>query len=179
MAGDATVLMKVPGIEGNSTLVGSAPEPGETHEGWIPIDSCSFSVQHQAEATDSEEIRDDDASHERIRARLEPITVKRTADSTTAQLIEWLANVGDGRKKEEPVLIDYVSRTGRYYLRYELEGADLVSCKLSEDDEGNVTEEFKLTFDRVVIYQRTVGDAGFVDITGQTQVEYDTRELLR
>lgn len=171
------VLMKVPGIEGNSTLVGFDPEPGETHEGWIPLSGCTFKMERNATGTEDpeEEVSEE---QQRVPVKVEKMTVTRSADSTTADLVGWLANESDGRKKDD-VLIDYVARSGRYFLRYELNGADLVSCELSVDDEGNVQETFQLTYTTLTIYQRPINEQGVVDTGSKGMVEFDVSELAQ
>lgn len=169
------VLMKIPGIEGNSTLVGFDPEPGETHQGWLPLEGCSFAMARKASGTEADEGElSDDA--QKIPVKVEKLSIKRSSDSATADLVGWLANESEGRKKDD-VIIDYVARSGRYFMRYVLDGADLVSCKLSVDEEGNVQEEFELTYDYLAIHHRRINAAGQVEVDSETMVDYEVDQL--
>ena len=69
MADEIAVLMHVPEIEGSSTLVGTDPGSDGSHEGWIPIESASFSFSRETTAVDPE------ADHDDLLARYPKATV--------------------------------------------------------------------------------------------------------
>ncbi len=172
---EITVLMNVPEIIGSSSLRGYDPEPGEEndHTSWIPIDSCSFTLTKDASsaaAVDGSEVE-----HVGTMLTVEPITIKRSADYSTADLLAWLATKdeqGNGLRKEV-VLVDYCLASGRYYLRYELTGVQIFSCSLSFDDSsGDVTETTKYIYEKVRILRRPITAEGAVDIGGQNEMEY-------
>ncbi|MEZ5978995.1 MAG: type VI secretion system tube protein Hcp [Planctomycetota bacterium] len=169
MTSDITVLMKVEDIEGSSTLEGYDPEPNGSHVGWIPIESCSFNFHR--DVTVADEDSDDESEVRGSPNRVDPLTVKRTSDFTTAKLLMWLANA-ENKEPKRAVTIDYVVPSGRYYLRYEIEGAELVSCSLSYQEPDDASETLVFTFDKVKIFQRPIGESGEVDTSKEDVAEY-------
>lgn len=169
---DTTVLMFVPEIEGSSTLKGYDPEIGENkdHTGWIPVESCTFGFSR--EDTVSDKTDEDESEVSGPVTQVNPITVKRSSDYATAPLLMWLANKDKDERKKDQVLIDYVVPSGRYYLRYELAGVELVSCSLSYTDPDQAEETLVFTFDEVRILQRPIDSRGEVDVGAETVAEY-------
>jgi type VI protein secretion system component Hcp len=100
--------------------------------------------------------------------KVDPITIKRTSDASTAPLLVWRSS----KKQRDKVLIDFCLPSGNFYLRYELAGVELVSCSLSYADPDRADETLVMTFDRVQIYQRPIDASGEVDIGAQSVVEY-------
>jgi type VI protein secretion system component Hcp len=165
---DTTVLMSVPEIEGSSLLVGYNPGD-EDHQGWIPIDSCSFSVKREATAVDAS--GDDDEPPGVPPTNAAPMSVKRRADNTTAKFLTWLAHPEEVGRKKETVLIDFCHRSGQYFLRYELSGVEIVSCTIAYSD-GELSETLSFTFDHIKIFQRPIAETGEVDLSRQQMAEY-------
>ncbi len=169
MAEDATVLMFVPEIEGSATLVGTDPGLDGSHEGWIPVESCTFTFSRDLGAVDS--VSDDDAEGIEPTSQVQPITVKRRADGSTAQLLMWLATKPEERKKDQ-VLIDYCAPSGRYYLRYELKGVMIVSSSIAYTAPDDANETITLTYDRIAIMQRPMDITGEVMVSREGMAEY-------
>lgn len=169
---ETAVFMSVPEIEGTGTLVGYAPGEDGSHEKWIPLASCSFHFERE-EATAVDPDSDDEAADTTPTTVVNPMKVERMADVTSAPLLMWLAAKPDdpARKKEE-VLIDYCARSGKYYLRYELKGVELVSCSVSYQAPDEVKEILTMTYDRIAIYQRPIDVNGEVDTTKTTETHY-------
>ncbi len=173
MATETTVLMYVPEIVGSSTFQGYDPELGEDkdHTGWIPVDSASFGLNKETTAADPK--GSEEATHTGTMTHVDPVTVKRSSDYSTADLLVWLANKDEKGRKKEQVLIDYVLASGRYYLRYELVGVEIVSCGLDySDDPGDATETLVFTYDEIRIRQRPILESGDVDVGGEDVLEY-------
>ena len=176
MKDGATVLMYVPDVEGSSTLIGFDPEPGENgdHTGWLPVQTCGFGLSRSVQGADA--VSDEDVEHRGAKMEAQPMTVKRVADFSTAQLLVWLANAEGAERKKEQVLIDYVMPSGRYYLRYELSGVEIVSCSLGFQEPDDATETIVFTYDRIRILQRPVTESGAVDSSQETVAEYVVTE---
>lgn len=172
---EITVLMYVPEVIGSSTLKGYNPEKGEDkdHTAWVPIDSCSFTLTKDVSSADT--AGGEEVEHVGTQVSVEPITVKRSADYSTADLLAWLATKdeqGNGLRKEK-ILVDYVLASGRYYLRYELTGVQIFSCGLSFDDSsGDVQETTKFIYEKIRILQRPIDAMGEVDIGSEDVMEY-------
>lgn len=173
---DTTVLMYVPEFIGSSTFTGYDPEVGESmdHTGWIPVDSCSFSLTKESSAADKP--GSDEGEKVGTMTQVGPISVKRSADYTTADTLAWLAasvkaKEGPGLKKEK-VLIDFCLASGRYYLRYELLGVQVVSCDLDYGDD-DVTETLEFVYDLIRIKTRPILPTGEVDVGGEDVAEYE------
>jgi len=86
--------------------------------------------------------------------------------------LTWLANKDGSEGKKEKVLIDYCLPSGRYYLRYELVGVELVSCSITYSDPDQADETLVFTFDEIRILQRPIDEFGEVDIGAETVAEY-------
>ena len=173
MADEIAVLMHVPEIEGSSTLVGTDPGSDGSHEGWIPIESASFSFSRETTAVDPEADHDD--APEPV-TRVEPITIKRQADRSSAQLLMWLANEDQTERKKEKVLIDFCSSSGKYYLRYELHGVELVSSAVSFSAPDDLSETLTLTYDYISVLQRPIDISGTVVTSKEGVAEYTVFE---
>jgi type VI protein secretion system component Hcp len=165
---ESTVLMWVPEIEGASLLIGLDPG-AENHQGWIPIDSCAVGCSRVSTGVDT---KDDPAPDAPPPTRIEPVVVKRRADNSTAKLLVWLAKPS----KKDTVLIDYCHRSGRYFLRYELIGVEIVSCSIAFEAPDTLTETITLTFDHILIRQRPVGMLGDVQVDREDKVEYSAAQ---
>ena len=165
---EATVLMWVPDIEGASLLVG-LDAGDENHQGWIIIDSCSVGFSRDSTAVDT---KNDPQAETQRPTRIEPVVVKRRADNSTSKLLMWLAQPS----KKESVLIDYCHRSGRYFLRYELAGVEIVSCSIAFDAPDTLTETITLTFDHIRILQRPIGKLGEVQVHREDRAEYTALE---
>jgi len=175
MAIDA-VFMKVPDIEGTSTLVGSNPGDDGSHEKWIPVISCSFDFQRD-EADVSDPKAGSDKKEMVPTTIVQPITVERVADVTSAPLLSWLAaKPEDPDRKKDEVLIDYCVRSGKYFLRYKLSGVELVSCALSYAEPHDAKETLTLTYDRIAIFQRSINSVGEVITTERNEAKYTVNE---
>ena len=168
MANDTTVLMQVPEIEGSSSLVGYDPEKGEdgSHVGWIPIHSCSFSFRKDTTVADRE--TDEEAEAPGRTTRVDPLTIKRSSDNSSAKILMWLAD----KARKDQVLIDYVVPSGRYYLRYELEDVELVSCSIGYTEPDDVAETLVLTYNKIRVIQRPINISGEVDTDKKHVAEY-------
>ena len=169
MADNAIVLMQVPEIEGSSTLVGTDPGQDGSHEGWLPIESCAFALSRDAGAVDS--LSEDEAEGAKPVHSIAPLVIKRRADSSTAPLLQWLANKEAPLK--ESVLIDYCTRSGRFYLRYELRDVEIVSSSIGFTAPDALTETITLTFGYITIVKRPIDIDGEVDVTGESTAEYE------
>jgi hypothetical protein len=176
MGNETTLLMYVPEFIGSSTFQGYDPEVGENkdHTGWIPVDSCSFALSKDATATDKSGSGEADAAG--LTIQVGPISVKRSADYTTADMLAWLATSvkekdGPGVVKEQ-ILIDFCLPSGRYYLRYELLGVQVVGCDLdfNEDDVG---ETIKFIYEKIRVLKRPILPSGEVDVGGEDVAEYE------
>lgn len=176
MKDGATILMYVPDVEGSSTMIGFDPEPGEKgqHAGWLPVVSCGFGLARAVQGADAK--ADEDVEHRGAKMNADPMTVKRVADFSTAQLLVWLANSDGTERKKEQVLIDYVMPSGRYYLRYELTGVEIVSCNLAFQEPDDATETIVFTYDRIRMLQRPVTESGQVDSQKERVAEYVVTE---
>ena len=169
---DTVVFMSVPEIEGTGTLVGTNPDDDSNHDKWIPVESCAFTFERtESEAVDPEGTEED--REEDLTTVVNPIRIERISDITSAQLLMWLAAESDDEsRKKETVLVDYCSRSGKYFLRYELEGVELVSCSMSFQAPDEAKETLTLTYDKVTIYQRPIDKNGDVKTDKETQTEY-------
>jgi type VI protein secretion system component Hcp len=172
MANETTVLMKVPDVIGSSTLEGFDPGPDGKHTEWVPVHSCSFSFSRDETVVDPSK-EESESEAKAPPTRVDPFTVKRTSDYSTADLLQWLAEKpADPNEKKRDILVDYVMPSGRYYLRYELTGAEIVSCALSYTDPAQADETLVFRFDHVRIFQRPVDITGTVDVGAETVAEY-------
>jgi len=169
MADNTIVLMQVPEIEGSSTLVGTDPGKEGSHEGWLPIESCTFALSRDAGAVDS--LSEDEAEGEKPVHSIAPVVIKRRADSSTAPLLQWLANKEAPLK--ETVLIDYCTRSGRFYLRYELTDVEIVSSSIGFTAPDALTETITLTYGHITVVHRPIDIEGEVDAAGEDKAEYE------
>jgi len=170
---EATVLMLIPGITGNSTFVGFDPEPGEEgdHTGWIPVDGCTFKFARKDTVSDAKKDEPNDAA--KPATTVDPFTITRTSDYTSAEILMWLARAGSkDAKLDEPVLIDFCHPSGRYFLRYELSGVELVAGSLSYSHPDEAKETLTFTYDEVTVYQRPVDEKGMVDLEAEHRTHY-------
>ena len=174
MADEFAVLMFVPEIEGSATLVGTDPGQDGSHEGWIPALSCSFGLERKATAVDS--TSKDESEGVAPETEIEPISVKRRADGSTAELLMWLANKDEDQRRREPVLIDFCSSSGRYFLRYELKGAELVGCSVGFTAPDDLSETLTFTYTDITIFQRPIDMSGEVLVEKETKTEYHVRK---
>jgi len=165
---EIVVLMLVPEIEGSATLVGTDPQDG-SHEGWLPVESCSFTFSRDASAVDS--ISDEEGEGVKPVTTAAPVVIKRRADGSTAPLLAWLADKQAPLK--EKVLIDFCLPSGRFYLRYELRDVEIVSCTIGFNAPDALSETITLTYGHITIVHRPIDITGEVDITGEGMAEYE------
>jgi type VI protein secretion system component Hcp len=165
---EIVVLMLVPEIQGSATLVGTDPGEDGSHEGWIPVDSCSFGFAREASSVDS---TDEDGTAVKPVPTAEPVTIKRRADGSTAPILAWLANKEAPLK--EKVLIDFCIPSGRFYLRYELKDVEIVSCAINFSAPDALSETIKLTYGYIKIVQRPIDITGAVDPSGGGKADYE------
>jgi hypothetical protein len=168
MTSEVIVLMNVPDVHGLATLKGLDPGKDGSHEGWIPIESCTFSLSRKETATAKPGEENDAVKPVHTAA---PVVIKRRADASTAPLLAWLADKTAPVKEE--VLIDYCMPSGRYYLRYELHDVEIVSSAIAFTAPDNLTETITFTYGRLVILQRPVGIGGEVDVDKPTEAYYE------
>ncbi len=169
---DAVVFMQVPEIEGTGTLYGFDPGEDGSHEGWIPVASTSFNFERE-EATAVDQDTDGEAEPAAPTTVVNPMRIERTADITSTQLLMWLAApADDDARKKEVVLIDYCLPSGKFFLRYELKGVELVSCSINYQEPDEVKETLTLTYEEITIFQRPVDLNGEVDVTKTTESTY-------
>jgi type VI protein secretion system component Hcp len=169
MAEESTVLMYVPGIKGSSTLVGTDPGKDGSHAEWIPINSCSFTLNRNATVSDG---ADEKEASSKPPTNVDPIEIERQADQTSADLLAWLALKDVNERRKDEVLIDYCARSGRYFLRYVLQNVEIVSCKIGFKAPDDLTETITLTYSHIAIRKRPIDENGVVQFKREQSVEY-------
>ncbi len=161
MAEEVLILMKVPGIDGTSRLRSATPD--EEHVDWIPVDGCDFGLQRPVKTIEKDAKPPSEEERE-IRPSFEPITLSRTIDEVTPQLMTWLV----ARDVREMVKIDHCNAQGQHFMRIELEGVQLVSLTIGFRAPNTFTETAKLTYNRITVHQRTFDEMGNLTTRGHS-----------